>query len=529
MPIPTIGLKPRRPGIMDAVRSKRSVIQDPRAGKAQPVKALSTKVPVDGGLDPTTTDSGLDDAYGQPGHPGDPEFQAGEDILAEGAALEAPATAGAGGEGGAGGWMSLLSGGGGGSRGLATGDPNVARTATYFDPNPSAAENIAIGNRGLGHINLASLFRGATPNADYNPTAPVNPNNLPYQPTTGITGGLKRLFMGNVANDLNASAMQQQAAEQQAHENLRFMTDEQIRKGVQTHAQTGDYDTSQIVPRATAELDATATQTGLPRPAVQRLKVRGLTAPLDATEAQTGLTKARTNESTQKLPLELKGLESGLAYDQARTAGALGAERRANELQPGVVRSQDATIAHILQQIDESKALTPARAAALTGPERRADELQPLAVLTSDANLNRIRGQNLTEDVMRDPNAQAARAHAALLNREVHAPRAMGNDAFVDERGVVHTKSDPMLEQAGIKPAQYRVSYAPPVDMGADSVGGVPVSQIAAPATSRGQALTPPAAAPVDWSKAGPPGVVPSATAGLSKMARLINLIQYGH
>lgn len=332
-----------------------------KPGKADPTKASWTgDAPDESSLDPTATDSPLSSTYGLPGNPGDPEFQAGEDLLAEGNALGADESSfAAGGDGGLGGLGSLLSAPGGNDRGvLPPGGGALKKSAgpMYFDPNPSAAENIAVGNRALGHINFSSLFRGAKPNASYDPNAGPSPTNLPYEPTTGLTGGLKRFFLGNTANDLNASAMQQRAALESARENRQFLTDEAIRQAVQAHAGQSAVDVMakpQIaggVAQATGELANTNARTRATNadtdtqlgnaPFVRRnLELTG-----NQLQAQTDLTSANADTARETLYPTIANAYANVDHTRALTAASQADQERLSRLFPTQARLQEAIL-----------------------------------------------------------------------------------------------------------------------------------------------------------------------------------------
>jgi hypothetical protein len=402
----------------------------PEKGKAKPTKASWSSV------DPTVTssdsnafasDNPLNSDYATTQTP---EYMDAEANFANAETLgadESEFAAGAGGEGAAGGagLMGLLAGGGGGGpRAAATGNPNLAAPAMYFDPNPSAAENIAVGNRALGHIDFSKLFRGAKPNAQYDPLAGPSSTNLPYEPTTGFTGGLKRFFLGNRANELNASAMDQAQQARAAVQARQFATDEAIRQGVQTHLGTTNVDINAIPQKSNAELLAEANRLGLSLPATQGLNKRGVVSPLERTEAE--------------------------------TRKDIGAAENADLLLPGQITAQGDTSAATRAGITK----TDAEVAALRQKLATDKELDPL-IVAKNRLANELTGKTMQYDI--------ERARQAVQNPHVT------DKMIVTPRGVVLDKEDPLAAAAAGRQPGYKAVYAPPVDMsGNDStIGGM--------------------------------------------------------
>jgi hypothetical protein len=64
---------------------------------------------------------------------------------------------------------------------------------------------------------ISSLRSPGEANTAYDPSKPVGGENVPYKPTTGISGALSRFF-GNQANEMNVAAQEQQAAEKMSEE-----------------------------------------------------------------------------------------------------------------------------------------------------------------------------------------------------------------------------------------------------------------------------------------------------------------------
>lgn len=74
----------------------------------------------------------------------------------------------------------------------------------------------AVGNAANGQIDLGSLLSART-NAAFDPTKAIGGENVPFKPTTGFFGSLRRTF-GDDANERNLAAQAQQGAQWRADE-----------------------------------------------------------------------------------------------------------------------------------------------------------------------------------------------------------------------------------------------------------------------------------------------------------------------
>jgi hypothetical protein len=111
--------------------------------------------------------------------------------------------------------------GGGGS--FALGAPAAPASTTIKDqggedvvmqqqpvPGSQADFKFAVGNPAVGQIKLD--FFGERGNPEFNSNMPIGGENVPYKPTTGFGGALRRLF-GDDSNKMNLAAQQQQGAQ----------------------------------------------------------------------------------------------------------------------------------------------------------------------------------------------------------------------------------------------------------------------------------------------------------------------------
>lgn len=93
-------------------------------------------------------------------------------------------------------------------------DPNRQETIT----NQARMPRFSVGNPNVGNIDLGSLLSSRA-NPNYDATAPVGGENVPYQGTSGVGGFFRRMF-GDTANEQNVVAQQQQKSEWKAEDAL---------------------------------------------------------------------------------------------------------------------------------------------------------------------------------------------------------------------------------------------------------------------------------------------------------------------
>lgn len=174
----------------------------------------------------------------------------------------------------------------------------------YYDPAPAAINRFSIGNASRGNINLGGLWSGADRNPTYDPLAGASSTNTPYQGTSGFVGGLKRLFLGNHANELNAGAIDQANA-------IRFADQARREKVADAIAQAGG------IAQATGEFGKTGAQTTAITDANSR---DNAIQPLvvDDMRARTASTVGNENRAGQRFQYELPTMEEQLRGEQAR-------------------------------------------------------------------------------------------------------------------------------------------------------------------------------------------------------------------
>lgn len=337
-------------------------------------------------------------------------------------------TGGAGSMGAAGAIGAVMGGGGITSRmptptqGPGTLEP-LAAPPQFFDPNPMAANRFTVGNASRGNINLGGLWGGAKPNPAYDPARGPMPGNMPYLETSGFMGGVKRLFAGNNANELNASALGQSNAmrqwmwQQQAARSLDAQRDVNIHYG-----------------KNASNLEV------LP-------KIAGATADATGQRAET----------------------------DARVAGMQGGEKRAQAAFPLEQDERTARVRGMNVQTDDLELMRPGRLAELasrnllTGEQVRATadatnrsnamlprELDHLASQTRNIDAN-----TRTEDATRDPRVALTNAQAAGVGADTDYRKLMTQQAatmpHVEDGFIIDPVTGQMsvMGTAGL-PAQYQ-------------------------------------------------------------------------
>ena len=288
----------------------------------------------------------------------------------------------------------------------------------YYDPAPTAINRFSVGNASRGNINLGGLWKGATPNAGYDPLAGASPTNTPYEGTSGFTGGLKRLFLGNNANELNARAIDQSNA-------MRFGDQARREKVADAIAQAGG------IAQATGELGKTGAQTAAIADANNR---DNAIQPLvvDDMRAKTASTVGNENRAGQRFQYELPAMAEQLRGDQARN----------DEFENNAGLRRDALAGeNIWRNTQTSNAVAD---------DYRKAQLFP----------GQLKGAELENQIK---------------SREVTAPKVSGN-MIIDPNGGISTYNE-FGDMPGVPQGNLRTLRLP-VTGSNDTINGVPVGQL---------------------------------------------------
>jgi hypothetical protein len=292
-----------------------------------------------------------------------------------------------------------------------------------FDPKPMAANRFTVGNASRGNINLGGLWGGAKPNPAYDPSMGPAPGNLPYLGTEGFVGGVKRLFAGNNANELNASALQQSNGMRQ------WMWQQQAARQL-------DAGRDMSVNR-----DAAATDLQF-KPQIAG-KVAEATGVLDQTKAQTQATIDANNREEMTLPFDLDQRAAQTGLTMANTGSVLGNEQRDRGMYDSRLAYQLSQTRNLDANTNETERLIEPRAAQM------------------GAQTDSIRAGTQTENDMRTPRVNLTNAQTTGLGADTdrtklqtqqmgNLPRVEGGMIIDPVTGRVSTMGTPGL------PAQYQ-------------------------------------------------------------------------